>query len=214
MIERTEGLGYDIALVNVGAAPGAQGASAGVHMPGYRDGKRCIIDDREFARQLWERIKAHVPPVWEGRPVVGMNERLRFLKYYPNDQFAPHMDGEYRRTDGSGEVTKVTVQFYLNGEGEIEQGGDGLGLKGGETSFLSETYRFGGGGGDKKKGGKAQKDEGEDKVAVTCRTGQALIFQHDLVHEGSRVLQGVKYVVRGDILYGPRASVATRLNAF
>ncbi|KAF9126931.1 hypothetical protein BGW39_006231 [Mortierella sp. 14UC] len=212
MIERAEGLGYDIALINVGAVPGAQGASAGVHMPGYRDGKRCIIDDTEFTAQLWHRIKAHVPAVWEGRPVVGMNERLRFLKYFPNDQFAPHMDGEYRRTDGSGEVTKVTVQFYLNGEGDVEEGGDGLGLKGGETSFLSETYRFGGGGRDKKK--KKDEEEEEARVAVTCRTGQALIFQHDLVHEGSRVLQGVKYVVRGDILYGPRASTVTQLTTY
>ncbi|KAG0372044.1 hypothetical protein BGX24_000809 [Mortierella sp. AD032] len=199
MIERTEGLGYDIALVNMGPAPGGQKVSAGVHIPGYRDGKRCIVDDVEFTKQLWDRIKDHVPAVWEGRPVVGMNERLRFLKYFPNDQFAPHMDGEYHRTDGSGEVTKVTVQFYLNGEGEIEQGGDGLGLTGGETSFLSERY------GDRK-------GREEDRVAVACRTGQTLIFQHDLVHEGSRVLQGVKYVVRGDILYGARInSNPTRL---
>ncbi|KAG0252429.1 hypothetical protein BGZ95_006643, partial [Linnemannia exigua] len=101
----------------------------------------------------------------------------------------------YHRTDGSGEVTKVTVQFYLNSEGDIEPGGDHLELKGGETTFLSERY-----GGGKKK----MEEREEERVAVSCQAGQTLIFQHDLVHEGSRVLQGVKYVVRGDILYGRR----------
>ncbi|KAG0296489.1 hypothetical protein BGZ97_004517 [Linnemannia gamsii] len=197
MIQKTESLGYDVALVNIGGS--GPDAGAGVHIPGYRDGKRCIVDDVQFARDLWERVKQHIPAVYEGRPVVGMNERLRFLKYLPGDQFAPHMDGEYRRTDGSGQVTKVTIQFYLNGEDEED------GLKGGETSFLNERSlgRLPGAASKAKKGGKEDEKEVE-KVAVACRTGQALIFQHDLVHEGSRVLEGIKYVVRTDILYGPR----------
>lgn len=199
MIQKTESLGYDVALVNVGGGTG-EGAGAGVHMPGYRDGKRCIIDDIQFSQDLWERVKQHIPAVYEDRPVVGMNERLRFLKYLPGDQFAPHMDGEYRRTDGSGDVTKVTIQFYLNGEDEED------GLKGGETSFLNERSfgRLPGVSSTAKKGGKVEEKEEVEKVAVACRTGQALIFQHDLVHEGSRVLEGVKYVVRTDVLYGPR----------
>ncbi|KAF8931059.1 hypothetical protein BGZ47_000256 [Haplosporangium gracile] len=202
MIQKTESLGYDVALVNVGGTGASAGA--GIHMPGYRDGKRCIVDDVQFTRDLWERVKAHIPPVWEGRPVVGMNERLRFLKYLPGDQFAPHMDGEYRRTDGSGEVTKITIQFYLNGgDNDADDG-----LKGGETSFLNERSfgRLPGVGSTAKKDGKVEEKEVE-RVAVACRTGQALIFQHDLVHEGSRVVEGVKYVVRTDILYGPRPTL-------
>ncbi|KAF9098367.1 hypothetical protein BGX29_007650 [Mortierella sp. GBA35] len=192
MIERTESLGYQIALVNVG---GGAGAGAGVHLPGYRDGKRCIIDDVAFAAELWDRVKRHIPTVWEGRPVVGMNERLRFLKYHPNDQFAPHMDGEYRRTDGSGQVTKITIQFYLNSEGDIEAGAEAA-LRGGQTTFLDERFEY-----SEVKGGP---EAFRKQVAVPCRTGQALVFQHDLVHEGSKVQAGIKYVVRTDILYGPR----------
>ncbi|KAF9921121.1 hypothetical protein FBU30_008884 [Linnemannia zychae] len=196
MIERTEALGYDIALINVGSHQG------GVHMPGYRDGKRCIVDDVQFTKELWERVKSHIPAVWEGREVVGMNERLRFLKYLPGDQFAPHMDGEYRRTDGSGEVTKITIQFYLNGSEDdalSNYQGHGVPLKGGETTFLSEKYY----------GKHDVKANDKDRVPVTCKTGQVLIFQHDLVHEGSPVEQGCKYVVRGDILYGPRKNAMT-----
>ncbi|KAI1300388.1 hypothetical protein EDD11_006212 [Mortierella claussenii] len=175
LIARSESVGYEIALVNMGST------GEGVHVPGYRDGQRCIIDDIPVAAELWKRIHHHVPQVYKKRPVVGMNERLRFLKYAPGDKFQPHMDGEYRRTDGSGHVTKLTVQFYLNQECE-----------GGATSFLDEKSMW-----------KVQ-DEGQEetKVAVSPQVGQALIFQHDLVHEGSVVTSGVKYVIRSDILFG------------
>merc|ERR1712137_1489573 len=43
---------------------------------------------------IWERLKHHVPNRlnWEA---VGLNERLRFLKYEPGDYFAPHCDGKF-----------------------------------------------------------------------------------------------------------------------
>ncbi|ORZ13342.1 hypothetical protein BCR41DRAFT_296102, partial [Lobosporangium transversale] len=175
LIARSEAVGYDIALVNTGSE------GSGVHIPGYRDGQRCIIDDHAVAAELWRRIQQHVPTIYQKRPVIGMNERLRFLKYRPGDQFQPHMDGEYRRTDGSGHVTKVTVQFYLN-----------EGCEGGATTFLEERMAW------------AKTDEEmtlRNCVAVSPKVGQALVFQHDLVHEGSKVTQGEKYVIRSDVLY-------------
>ncbi|KAG0201367.1 hypothetical protein BGX28_005792 [Mortierella sp. GBA30] len=174
LIERAEQIGFTTALVNAG--PG----HPGVHIPGYRDGLRAIIDDPLVANELWERIREYVPKEYKYRPVIGMNERLRFLKYGPGDQFQPHMDGEYRRTDGSEHVTKITVQFYLNEDCE-----------GGATTFLEQKQLWIGG------------DEVGKKVDVACKTGQALVFQHDLVHQGSKVLAGQKYVIRSDILYGP-----------
>ena len=36
---------------------------------------------------------------------------------------------------------------------------------------------------------------------VTPRTGSALLFQHMLVHEGSVVRTGVKYVLRSDVMF-------------
>lgn len=36
---------------------------------------------------------------------------------------------------------------------------------------------------------------------VTPQTGQALLFIHDTWHEGAAVTQGVKYVLRSDVLY-------------
>jgi hypothetical protein len=35
----------------------------------------------------------------------------------------------------------------------------------------------------------------------------ALLFQHQLLHEGSEVTSGVKYVVRSDVMYRTRVNV-------
>ena len=39
------------------------------------------------------------------------------------------------------------------------------------------------------------------KFQVEPKTGSALIFRHELLHEGSAVMKGVKYAVRTDIMY-------------
>ena len=38
-------------------------------------------------------------------------------------------------------------------------------------------------------------------VEVEPRTGRALLFQHALLHEGVTVGEGVKYVLRTDVMY-------------
>ncbi|KAF9580310.1 hypothetical protein BGW38_003093 [Lunasporangiospora selenospora] len=184
LIDMSESIGYDVAKINLGNADASN--ETAMHFPGYRDGYRCIVDDFAFAAQLWERVRPFVPAKFQNRPVVGLNERMRFLKYGPGDQFQAHMDGEFRRTDGSGEVTKVTIQFYLNED-----------CVGGATTFLEESFNF------KDLIREKGSPVGEIKrVAVEPKTGQILIFQHNLLHEGSKVLEGAKYVIRSDILYG------------
>lgn len=41
----------------------------------------------------------------------------------------------------------------------------------------------------------------DPKKVITPRAGSALLFQHRLLHEGSEVTAGVKYVLRSDIMY-------------
>ena len=40
-------------------------------------------------------------------------------------------------------------------------------------------------------------------LVVTPTEGTALVFRHELVHEGSRVIRGCKYAVRSDVMYSP-----------
>jgi predicted 2-oxoglutarate/Fe(II)-dependent dioxygenase YbiX len=39
-------------------------------------------------------------------------------------------------------------------------------------------------------------------LAVTPRLGMALIFEHQILHEGAAVISGRKYVLRSDVMYG------------
>jgi hypothetical protein len=83
------------------------------HYSDIRKSQRCIIDSVGFSERLWERIKHLVPAVWKhGECVVGLNERLRILKYLPGDEFQMHADGSY--TTANGDNSKITVLLYLN----------------------------------------------------------------------------------------------------
>lgn len=39
-------------------------------------------------------------------------------------------------------------------------------------------------------------------LAVAGRTGMALVFEHILPHQGAELREGVKYVLRSDVMYG------------
>jgi prolyl 4-hydroxylase len=54
--------------------------------------------------------------------------------------------------------------------------------------YLNEGYR----------GGATRFEE----IEVAGHLGMALVFEHALFHEGAEVLEGVKYVLRSDVMYG------------
>jgi hypothetical protein len=45
-----------------------------------------------------------------------------------------------------------------------------------------------------------------ENALVIPQAGLALVFDHYLLHEGTRVIEGHKYVLRSDIMYGPPRS--------
>ncbi|XP_064601868.1 uncharacterized protein LOC135467886 [Liolophura sinensis] len=120
-IKKTEEMGYEKALLNTGG-------DTQMLRTDVRNSYRCIWDSVEEGKKLWQRIQAYIPvdytPGWQP---VGLNERLRFLRYDPGEYFKPHYDGSYQRKNG--EKSFITIQLYLN-----------EGFEGGNTTFLS---RFG-----------------------------------------------------------------------
>lgn len=159
---------------NFSAAPVNYG---GVEMvdENLRSSTRVMIDDEEFVAELWNRISPFIPKKVKGAQAVGLNERLRFLKYNPNQFFGPHADGNYVRPDNQMEISLLTIQMYLNEE-----------FDGGETTFLPSIF---------------YSSSGPAKIPVKPKTGMALVFGQDLFHEGSTVKSGVKYTVRTDVMY-------------
>jgi hypothetical protein len=82
-IKLSEERGYIPALVNVGTKE--------VLMTDMRNNHRCIIDDVPMANKLFERIESYLPKTWKNYELVGLNERLRFLRYDPGQKFEKHM---------------------------------------------------------------------------------------------------------------------------
>ncbi|CAG2201623.1 unnamed protein product [Mytilus edulis] len=117
-INIAEKKGFEAALLNAGG-------DRQVLVTDVRNSSRCIWDTKEEVDKIWKRIKEYVPDVWCHREVMGLNERLRILRYDPGEYFRPHCDGMYKRDNG--ETSYVTVQIYLN-----------EGFEGGSTTFIGD----------------------------------------------------------------------------
>lgn len=155
MIAFAEASGFDAATINTSGGPRLDTRT--------RDNDRVIADDADLARRLWARVEAYVPRMRAGRQVRGLNERFRFYRYRPGQQFAWHADAPFARDNG--ELSIFTFLVYLNDE-----------YTGGATCF--------------------------EELAVEGERGAALLFEHDLPHEGAAVTSGIKYVLRSDVMYG------------
>ena len=143
-----------------------------------RNNDRVMIDDPATAAELYARARPFLPDqflIWQPS---GFNDRFRFYRYARGQEFKWHFDGEYRRENG--EASKYTFMIYLNG-----------GVAGGETKFnLKRLGRL----------------PTEDEVlSVLPWAGKALLFRHDVLHTGAVVLDGVKYVMRTDVMFRPKA---------
>ena len=114
IIEAAEARGFEKALLNLGGGHQMLAENTRKHL-------RVMVDDFRLAPEIFGRIKGALPKTFQGHSLVGLNERLRILKYHPGDFFAIHKDGNYTR---NGEISKITMLFYLN-----------EGYEGGETTF-------------------------------------------------------------------------------
>eukprot|EP00040_Diaphanoeca_grandis_P005105 m.31408 g.31408 ORF g.31408 m.31408 type:complete len:484 (-) comp16453_c0_seq1:70-1521(-) len=146
-----------------------------------------LVDDA-FHDKLWARAKPFIDSKYKA---VGLNRRFRCYRYVPGAEYRPHIDGawpgsglddtgRYIYDVHSGKVrSKLTFLIYLNED-----------FGGGCTTYYAPR----------------QDCEGVmDRRGVKPRCGSAMVFPHGdtqgaLLHEGSGVTRGVKYVIRTDVL--------------
>ena len=159
-------------LMGFGAAS-VSTASGPKMMTKVRNNDRVTFDDPELAQWLWDKVRPHVPAVLDGATASRLNERLRFYRYDPSQRFHAHRDGAVEASPT--ERSRLTFMVYLN-----------EGTRGGQTVFYSE-----------------ERVNGLRKLvaSVEPRTGMALCFDHEWWHEGARVEEGRKYVLRTDVMY-------------
>lgn len=147
------------------------------------------LADSSVIETLLRRCRPHLPAELGGGELAGINARLRLYRYCTGNIYGPHIDGAW---PGSGEVegcyqydaygdrwSRLTFLLYLNDD-----------FEGGGTTYFT-----------------ADAEPGLLHAhAVAPRAGNVICFPHGdaegaLVHEGSLVTSGFKYIVRTDVLY-------------
>jgi len=145
-----------------------------------RDSSRIITEDAVLARRIFERIRHHLPRIWQGRRLLGLNEQLKLLRYHTGQKFVAHYDGAFCRPNTTNK-TCLTLQLYLSGSC----------VSGGATRFI---------GPDASAGESCWPDQ-----------GRALVFQHNILHEGAAVKEGIKYTLRTDVEFSGESTSAMLL---
>jgi len=122
----------------------------------------------------------------------GLNECLKIGRYHAGCHFSPHIDGPWVPKQDVSSI--FTVVIYLNGPES-----DHLYFHGGETNFLRQLPGMQDNAGDTREPFshiEKSKQAHEVICSVTPKTGRALIFRHDLLHEGAPLVEGTKFILR------------------
>ena len=148
----------------------------------HRDNGRIQFHSPTLARVFWPRISSFFPQNIDGKRPVGLSDNFRLYKFSKGQRFGMHIDDSVRTS--TGESTMYTLLVYLNG-GKSST----FPVKGGETVFYDHDSRPG---------------RATVLLSFPPKAGSALAHihgQHCLLHEGTAVLHGVKYLMRTDVCY-------------
>ncbi|KNC81815.1 hypothetical protein SARC_05879 [Sphaeroforma arctica JP610] len=167
---------------------GSQSLEDGVAREGRA--QACVwLAGRDVVETIFDRVKGLVDESIGECKVSGINARFRCYRYVPGNLYGPHVDGawpgsgivdgEYQYDAFGNQWSKMTFLIYLNDD-----------FEGGDTTFYLPGPVLG----------------SLDARGVAPRTGSVLVFPHgdtsdSLVHEGSSVFTGNKFVIRTDLLY-------------
>ncbi|KAI8585566.1 hypothetical protein BDZ88DRAFT_432262 [Geranomyces variabilis] len=166
------------------------------------------LADSDLLDAIFTRCAPHLPHTLSSTAgggggalnLRGINARWRVYRYVPGAVYRPHIDGawpasgldpvtgEYVYDLHRDQRSRLTFLVYLND-----------GFDGGHTTFFTPG-----------------RVEGRmDAWPVSPRAGAVLCFPHGeakgaLLHEGSAVERGAKYIIRADVLYDlPKAGART-----
>jgi hypothetical protein len=149
------------------------------------------LTDTAFHDALWSRVEPFIPPHADGRRARSVNRRFRVYRYVPGAEYRAHIDGAWPPSGVSPSGTYLydssppsqkqssllTFLIYLNDE-----------FEGGETTFFVPSVK-----------------EGTlNAYPVKPVMGAVAMFPHGeargaLLHEGTGVRKGAKYIIRTDV---------------
>lgn len=151
---------------------------------------RFSVISASFAEKLHSLLLPHLPsfppptsvrrrpPLGEKRSPHSCNSNIRMYKYTPSQYFGPHYDDSVRDLETEAR-SEWTVLVYLTG---IEDG-----VEGGETLFYKD-----------------ERGKPRETIVAPLTRGTVLLHRHGnecLLHEGSLVRHGTKYILRSDLMF-------------
>lgn len=144
-----------------------------VMMPTVRSNSRVMIDDPIRASGLWTQLVPWMPDAWMTPEV----RRARWHACGLNERLRM-----YRYDPGEA--------FALHRDGSFERDED-------ERSMLTVLIYLS----DGFDGGNTNIMDHGQIHQIVPRRGMALVFAHELPHEGAALISGRKYVLRTDVMY-------------
>eukprot|EP00596_Hydrurales_sp_CCMP1899_P004377 CAMPEP_0119051912 /NCGR_PEP_ID=MMETSP1177-20130426/73374_1 /TAXON_ID=2985 /ORGANISM="Ochromonas sp, Strain CCMP1899" /LENGTH=246 /DNA_ID=CAMNT_0007031283 /DNA_START=166 /DNA_END=906 /DNA_ORIENTATION=- len=182
----------------------------------HRDVGEIVRDLPEVSAKIFNKLLPYLPPTLDGKKPVGCADNMRLYQYKVDQRFGRHIDVSDKDPKGRG-FSKYTILIYLNTSvldrigckdkgNKDETDTKDLPLKGGETAFFREATAKERKANKASHGGKTQDSDWETLfTTIVPVEGLLLIHAHGercLTHEGLLVTQGVKYVLRTDVIYG------------
>eukprot|EP01135_Chromosphaera_perkinsii_P010105 Nk52_evm30s2011 gene=Nk52_evmTU30s2011 len=145
--------------------------------------------DKELMDIIFKRCEPFMPPYMDKRKLAGVNRRWRLYRYLPGAEYRPHIDGAWPESgvedgkyvyDVNGDCwSRITFLVYLNDD-----------FEGGWTTFFTPSPTEG----------------SLEAYPVKPTAGCVMLFPHgdaegSILHEGSGVSSGAKFIIRTDVLY-------------
>lgn len=152
-------------------------------MYAFRENGRIEFNSSDIANQIWIRMRPFMPETVgsPARRLIGCSPRIRVYRYTRGQRFGQHVDSSRDEVEMGGR-THFTVLVYLNG-GDCEPAE--LRVRGGETVFWKDN------------------DGRRPALAFPPTRGVCLFHGHGdecMTHEGAGVEEGVKYILRTDVV--------------
>lgn len=141
-----------------------------------RKGDRCIVDSVELARVIFDRIKPHVPATWQHSR---SDPEWKLSGLNERLRFLKYGAGDYFRPHYDGCYIRPggRERSFITLQLYLNAG-----FNGGQTTIFDSSER--------------------ETVPVEPLPGRVLLFQHNILHEGTMLRSGHKYAMRTDIMYG------------
>ncbi|MFF2532320.1 2OG-Fe(II) oxygenase [Brevibacillus sp. NPDC058079] len=163
---------------------------------------RLTCYEPNLAEAIWSRMKTAFPSVrimndlsptdWDGSyewEPIGINPAFRFIRYNKNEHLIPHYDAPYIQDHSVRSLSSLVI--YLS---DNHDSGSTRFLKDDQIELPLSDRNY----------DDWTKEAGEELVIhkVNPEKGDALIFDHRILHDSERVKgEQVKTIIRTDIMY-------------